>query len=47
MDREVLIEKIIKLTECKREDLEKMSDSDLFNYYLYLEDVGLVTCFDD
>lgn len=47
MDREVLIEKIIKLTEYKREDLEKMSDSDLFNYYLYLEDVGLVMCFDD
>ena len=47
MDREVLIEKIIKLTESKREDLEKMSDSDLFNVYLYLEDMGLVASFDD
>ena len=47
MDREVLIEKIIELTESKREDLDKMSDSDLFDYYLYLEDVGLVTSFND
>ena len=47
MDREVLIEKIIALTEYKREELEKMSDSDLFNRYLYLEDMGLVASFDD
>ena len=47
MDREALIEKIIALTEYKREELEKMSDSDLFNVYLYLEDMGLVASFDD
>ena len=29
MDRDVLIKKIIKLTDYKREDLEKKSDSEL------------------
>lgn len=47
MDRDVLIKKIIKLTDYKREDLEKKSDSELFDIYLYLEDMGLVVNFDD
>ena len=47
MDRDVLIKKIIKLTDYKREDLEKKSDSELFDIYLYLEDKGLVVNFDD
>ena len=47
MDRDVLIKKIIKLTDYKREDLEKKSDSELFDIYLYLEDMGLVASFDD
>ena len=47
MDRDVLIKKIIKLTDYKREDLEKKSDSELFDIYLYLEDMGLVDNFDD
>ena len=47
MDRGVLIEKIIKLTDYKKEDLEKKNDSELFDIYLYLEDMGLVANFDD
>lgn len=47
MDRDVLIEKIIKLTDYKKEDLEKKMDSELFDIYLYLEDMGLVAKFDD
>ena len=47
MEREVLIERIAELTEYRRDELEKMSDSDLFNSYLYLEDLGVVTSFND
>lgn len=47
MDRDVLIKKIIKLTDYKMEDLEKKTDSELFVIYLYLEDMGLVLNFDD
>ena len=47
MDRDVLIKKIIKLTDYKMEDLEKKTDSELFVIYLYLEDMGLVANFDD
>ena len=47
MDRDVLIKKIIKLTDYKKEDIEKKSDSELFDIYLYLEDMGLVLNFDD
>ena len=47
MDRDVLIEKIIKLTDYKMEDLEKKTDNELFDIYLYLEDMGLVASFDD
>lgn len=47
MDRDVLINKIIKLTDYKKEDLEKRTESELFDIYLYLEDMGLVVNFDD
>ena len=47
MDREVLIEKLLYATESKREELEKMSDSDLMGYYMYLEDSGVVCGYDD
>lgn len=47
MDRDVLINKIIKLTDYKKEDLEKRTESELLDIYLYLEDMGLVVNFDD
>ena len=47
MDRDVFINKIIKLTDYKKEDLEEKTDSELFGIYLYLEDMGLVVNFDD
>lgn len=47
MDRDVLIEKLLHATESKREELEKMSDTDLMDYYMYLEDMGVVCGYDD
>lgn len=47
MDKETLINKILSITNDRREDLEKKSDVDLMDYYLYLEDCGLRANFDD